>query len=179
MLLALVGVTGVGKSYFVDQISNKLDFKKVHTIRTRPAREGENPTYFMSNEELNSLFDKGKIAYKFSVFGSQYGYLKSEIFSDDNMIFEMHYTTIYDWKKVRPDIKTIYIMPSDIEIAKSKTKERNLPILKEIERLNEIDDHYNRILKDKDLKKQFDYLVYNNYDKESEQKILNLVNNLI
>ena len=179
MLLALVGVTGVGKSYFVDQISNKLSFKKVHTIRTRPVRQSENPKYFMTDEQLDNMFKSGEIAYKFNVFGGQYGYLKDEIFSEDNMVFEMHYATIYDWKKIRPDIKTIYILPSDIEIAKSKTKERNLPVLKEIERLNEIDEHYNRILKDAKLKKQFDYLVYNNYDKESEQRILNLVSNIM
>ena len=38
MLLALVGVTGVGKSYFVDKVCEKLNFEKVHTIRTRAPR---------------------------------------------------------------------------------------------------------------------------------------------
>jgi len=179
MLLALVGVTGVGKSYFVDVISNKLDFKKVNTIRTRAVRDGENLKYFMTKEELNKLYNNGDIAYKFSVFGGEYGYLKEEIFSKENMIFEMYYTTIYDWKKVRPDIKTIYIMPSDLEIAKQKTKDRKLSEEKEIERLTEIDEHYNRINLDEDLKNQFDYFIYNNYDKESEQRVIELVSMLL
>jgi guanylate kinase len=179
MLLALVGITGVGKSFFVDKISQKLYLEKVHTIRTRAARVGEDKQYFMSDDELNKLNEEGKIAYKFGVFGGQYGYLKDEIFSNKNMIFEMHYTTIYDWKKVRPDIKTIYIFPSDIELAKQKTLERHLPKEKEIERLTEMDEHYNKIISDDNLRNQFDYFFYNNYDQESEQKLLTLVDDIL
>lgn len=179
MLLALVGVTGVGKSYYVEKISEKLNFKKVNTIRTRSVRKGEDSRYFMTKEELDKMFDEGEIAYKFSVFGGEYGYLKNEIFSKDNMIFEMHYTTIYDWKKVRPDIKTIYIMPTDINIAKEKTKQRNLTKEKEIERINEIEEHYRKITTDMELQKQFDYIIYNNYDEKSELEILNLVKKML
>lgn len=179
MLLALVGVTGVGKSYYVEKISEKLNFKKVNTIRTRSVRKGEDSRYFMTKEELDKMFNEGEIAYKFSVFGGEYGYLKNEIFSKDNMIFEMHYTTIYDWKKVRPDIKTIYIMPTDINIAKEKAKQRNLTKEKEIERINEIEEHYRKITTDMELQKQFDYIIYNNYDEKSELEILNLVKKML
>ncbi len=179
MLLALAGVTGVGKSFFVEKIVNHLNFEKVNTIRTRKVRKGENPKYFMSEEELDNLYKEGKIAYKFKVFGGEYGYLKDEIFSDNNMIFEMHYTTIYDWKKIRPDIKTIYIMPTDLEMAKEQTKKRGLDEEKEIERLKEIDEHYNRITTDENLRNQFDYIFYNNYDEESVQKLIDLVLKLI
>ena len=41
MLLALSGVTGIGKSYFKEKIVEKLNFHKVSTIRTRPIRVGE------------------------------------------------------------------------------------------------------------------------------------------
>ena len=41
MLLALSGVTGVGKSYFKDRIVEELNFNKVNTIRTRQMRKGE------------------------------------------------------------------------------------------------------------------------------------------
>ena len=168
-----------GKTFFMEEICKRLNFKKVNTIRTRKPRIGENPKYFMTDEELNKMYDEGKIAYKFNVFGGQYGYLKDEIFSEDNMVFEMHYTTIYDWKKVRSDIKTIYILPTDLEIAKSETKKRNLSKEKEIERLNEIDEHYNRINSDEKLRKEFDYFFYNNYDKASEDKLLSLVSEIL
>ena len=47
MLLALAGVTGVGKSYFKDKIVENLDFEKIKIITTREIRKGEK-----NNEEL-------------------------------------------------------------------------------------------------------------------------------
>ena len=182
MILALVGVTGVGKTYFKDKIVEELGFKKVNTIRTRKIRPGEaqgKSGLFMTKEEVDKLEEEGKLAYRFSVFGGEYAYLRDEIFTDENMVFEMHYTTIYDWKKVVPEIKTIYILPSDINLAKNKTKERNLSKEKEVERLKEIDEHYNKIIEDEELRSQFDYIVKNSYNKTSEEEILNLVRNLI
>lgn len=182
MILALVGVTGVGKTYFKDKIVEELGFKKVNTIRTRKIRPGEEQGksgLFMTKEEVDKLEEEGKLAYRFSVFGGEYAYLRDEIFTDENMVFEMHYTTIYDWKKVVPEIKTIYILPSDINLAKNKTKERNLSKEKEVERLKEIDEHYNKIIEDEELRRQFDYIVKNSYNKTSEEEILNLVRNLI
>ena len=138
MLLALSGVTGIGKSYFKEKLVNELGFHKVNTIRTRPIRIGEKngiDGIFISDEQLDILKNEDKIIYDFKVFGGRYAYLKDEILSNDNMVFEMHYTMIDDWKKIRPDIKTIYILPKDIEIPKQKAKERNLSKEKEIERI--------------------------------------------
>lgn len=167
-----------GKTYYVNEISKNLDFEKVHTIRTRNPRKGEDTRYFVSKEKLDEMYKNGDIAYKFSVFGGEYGYLKSEIFSDKNMIFEMHYTTIYDWKKIRPDIKTIYIFPKNLDEAKQKLKNRNLPKELEEKRLKEIDEHYNKIMNDENLRNQFDYFFYNNYDETSEKELFDLVNNI-
>ena len=131
MLLALSGITGVGKSFYAEEIAKKLDFKKVHTIRTRTMRIGEQngkTGLFMTHEELQKLKDDGKIAYDFDVFGGTYAYKKDEILSNENYVFEMYYTTIQDWKRIRPDIVTIYILPNDINVAleekKFNTRER-------------------------------------------------------
>ena len=95
------------------------------------------------------------------------------------MVFEMHYTMIDDWKKIKPDIKTIYILPTDLEVPKQKARQRNLSKEKEIERIKEIDEQYNKFMNDKDFQGKFDYILYNNYDSESEKQILDLVKNLI
>ena len=63
--------------------------------------------------------------------------------------------------------------------AKTKAKERNLSKEKEIERINEIDEQYNRFMNDKVFQSKFDYILYNNYDKKSEEQLLNLIRNLI
>lgn len=182
MLLALSGVTGIGKSYFKEKLVNELGFHKVNTIRTRPIRIGEKngiDGIFISDEQLDILKDENKIIYDFKVFGGRYAYLKDEILSNDNMVFEMHYTMIDDWKKIRPDIKTIYILPKDIEIPKQKAKERNLSKEKEIERINEIEEQYNKFINDKNFQSKFDYFLYNNYDKESEEQLIRLVKTIL
>ena len=151
MLLALSGVTGIGKSYFKERLVEDLNFHKVNTIRTRPIRIGEKngvDGIFITDSELDELKKQNKIVYDFKVFGGRYAYLKDEIFSDDNMVFEMHYT-------------------------------RNLSKEKEIERINEIDEQYNRFMNDKVFQSKFDYILYNNYDKKSEEQLLNLIRNLI
>ena len=182
MLLALSGVTGIGKSYFKEKLVNELGFHKVNTIRTRPIRIGEKngiDGIFISDEQLDILKDENKIIYDFKVFGGRYAYLKDEILSNDNMVFEMHYTMIDDWKKIRPDIKTIYILPKDIEIPKQMAKERNLSKEKEIERINEIEEQYNKFINDKNFQSKFDYFLYNNYDKESEEQLIILVKTIL
>ena len=183
MLLALSGVTGIGKSYFKEKLVNELGFHKVNTIRTRPIRIGEKngiDGIFISDEQLDILKNEDKIIYDFKVFGGRYAYLKDEILSNDNMVFEMHYTMIDDWKKIRPDIKTIYILPKDIEIPKQKAKERNLSKEKEIERINEIEEQYNKFINDdKNFQSKFDYFLYNNYDKESEEQLIRLVKTIL
>jgi len=182
MLIALVGITGIGKSYFAEKISQTLDFKKVHTIRTRKIRPGEvngKTGYFMTQEELEELKKQGKIIYDFQVFGGTYAYLKEEILSEDNYVFEMHYTTIKDWKKVAPNIVTIYLLPKDISIAIEKLKERGLTKEKEEDRIQELQEQYHAFMEDKGLQEQFDYIIYNNYDEASKDQILKLVERLL
>ena len=64
-------------------------------------------------------------------------------------------------------------------MAKEQTKKRHLKPNVEKNRLLEIDEHYNSFMADANLRKQFDYIVYNNYDKESENQIINIVKKLL
>lgn len=182
MLLAFVGITGVGKSFLAEELSKTLNFKKVHTIRTRKMRPGEvngKTGYFVTEQELEELKKQGKIIYDFQVFDGTYAYLKEEILSKENYVFEMHYTTIKNWKRVAPNIVTIYLLPKDINIAIEKLKERGLSKEKEEDRIRELQEQYHNFMEDKELQKQFDYIIYNNYDEDSKKKILQLVSKLM
>lgn len=177
MLLAISGVTGVGKTYYKNLISEKLGYKKVHTIRTRKKRINEKNNeegYFLSKEELDNLEKENKIAYRVKLFEGEYAYLKDEIFSSDNMVFEMHYTMIDDFKKIKKDMKTIYLLPDDINKAIENLKKRNMETTKQEYRINELMEQYNKFTKDKNLRKKFDYILLNNYDKNSEEEILSI-----
>lgn len=182
MLLALAGVTGVGKSYFKDKIVEKLGFEKIKIITTREIRNGEKNNedkIFVTPSELNNLKESNKIAYDFNMLGNIYAYSKDSLFSNKNTVFELHYSTIFDFRNICPNLTSIYILPQDIEMAKEQTRKRHLKPNVEKNRLLEIDEHYNSFMADASLRKQFDYIVYNNYDKESENQIINIVKKLL
>lgn len=144
----------------------------------RKGEENVKAGSFMTSTELDQMEREGKIAYRFKVFGGEYAYLAEEVFSQNDYIMEMHYTTIDDWKKIRPDLKTIYILPRDINVAIQKTKERNLSQDKEMERIEEIKEQYNRFLNDENLRKKFDFCIYNDYNINSKNQIIDIINNL-
>lgn len=182
MLLALAGVTGVGKSYYKDELVKKLGFEKIKIITTREPRVGEKngeDKIFVTKEELQALRDNEKIAYEFDMLGNTYAYTYEALNSDKNTVFELHYDTIFDFKRVCPNLCAIYIFPHNIEVAKEKTRERHLAPLVEKDRLLEIDEHYERITTDENLRNMFDYTIYNNYDQASEDEFINLVNDLL
>ena len=182
MLLALAGVTGVGKSYFKDKIVEKLGFEKIKIITTREIRNGEKNNedkIFVTPSELNNLKESNKIAYDFNMLGNIYAYSKDSLFSNKNTVFELHYSTIFNFRNICPNLTSIYILPQDIEMAKEQTKKRHLKPNVEKNRLLEIDEHYNSFMADANLRKQFDYIVYNNYDKESENQIINIIKKLL
>lgn len=182
MLIAFAGITGIGKSYYKDKLVEKLGFDKIKIITTRQIRDGEknnDDKVFVNMQELEHLRKENKIAYEFELLGNIYAYSKDEIFSNKNTVFELHYSTIFDLKKICPNLCVIYLMPKDINKAKEKTIQRNLPKDVEKKRLAEIDEHYHNVTCDKKLRSMFDYIVYNDYDKQSEDEILSLVSHLI
>ena len=182
MLLALAGVTGIGKSYYKDRIVEELGFEKIKIITTRQIRVGEKNNedkIFVTPNELQVLKDKGKIAYEFDMLGNTYAYSKEELFSDKNTVFELHYDTIFDFKKICPHLCAIYIFPKYIEMAKEMTIRRHLAPNVENARLAEIDQHFQRITTDDNLRDMFDYVLYNNYDNESKDILIRLVRKLM
>lgn len=182
MLLALAGVTGIGKSYYKDKIVEELGFEKIKIITTREMRVGEKNNedkIFVTPEELQILRDKDEIAYEFEMLGNTYAYSKQELFSNKNTVFELHYDTIFDFKKICPHLCVIYLFPKDIEMAKFQTRQRHLAPNVEKDRLNEIDEHYQKVTTDENLRNMFDYVLYNNYDKQSEDLVISLVSKLM
>ncbi len=182
MILGLVGVTGIGKSYYKDLLVRELNFEKVRILTTRPMRKGEKnheDKLFLKEEEIQKYREEDKIALEFNLLGNTYAYTKQEIFSSRNMVFEMHWPTIFDWKKVCPNLRTIYFLPTDIEIPKQKTRERNLSPEVEKARLLEIDEHYARITTDENLRNQFDYITYNHYNQKTDEEVIRVVKKML
>lgn len=125
------------------------------------------------------LVNEGIISYYFDFLGYKYGYKKENLQSTKNQVTEVHYSTIYDFKKSARDVFAVYIIPTDYERAKNELKKRGLPKKAEEDRLREIDEHINNFTHNKELQEQFDYIFTNNYDENSNEKLLELVNNKI
>lgn len=182
MLITLSGVTGVGKSYFKDRIVEKLGFEKIKIITTREPRIAEknnDDKIFVNLEEYQKLKTSGQIAYEFELLGNKYAYTKDAIFTNKNSVVEFHYKNIFDFKKICPHMCAIYLLPKDIEIAKNKTRDRHLAPIVEEQRLLEIDEHFKRYSTDENLRNMFDFTLYNDYNKDSEDELINLVRNLM
>lgn len=180
MIVTMSGVTGIGKSFFKNLLVSKLGFKNMVINTTREIREGEVngiDKIFLTDSEFENLKKQKKIASDFEFLGFKYGYSVKDLNSDDNLVTEVHYSTIFDFKKNAKSVFSIYMIPNDLERAKLELKKRNLPKEVEKKRLQEIDEHVREFSKNKELQKQFDYIFVNNYDEESIEKLLNLIKN--
>lgn len=102
MIVTLSGVTGTGKSFFKNAISQELNFKNLVIVTTREKRNGEIngiDKEFVSEEEFTKLKRENKIAVDFEFLGSKYAYRKENLNSDKNQVTEVHYDTIYEFNK--------------------------------------------------------------------------------
>lgn len=182
MIVTMSGVTGIGKSFFKNLIISELKFKNmiINTTREKRANEVDGvDKIFLSNEEFESLKQEGNIAYDFEFLGNRYGYSKKDLNSEDNLVTEVHYSTIFDFKKNAKKVFAIYMIPNDLDRAKLELKKRNLPKEVVVQRLKEIDEHVKEFSNNKELQKQFDYIFINNYDEESKIKLLNIIKSKI
>lgn len=178
MIVTLSGVTGSGKSYFKNLIINNMKFKNLVIYTTREKRKGEidgKDKFFVSEEQFKELVNNKVISYYFDFLGYKYGYKKENLQSSIQQVTEVHYSTIYDFKKYARDVFSIYIIPNDIERAKNELRKRGLSKTIEKERLEEINDHIQNFSNNKKLQNQFDCILINNYDKDSEEKLLKII----
>ena len=178
MIVTLSGITGTGKSFFKDAISKELNFKNLAIVTTRPKRKNEVngiDKEFVDEIEFEQLKKERKILVDFEFLGAKYAYRKEKLISDENQVTEVHYNTIYEFKKNAPKVFSIYMIPYDIERAKLELKKRELPKEVEKDRLQEIEEHIKEYSRNKDLQKQFDYIFVNYYTETSKEKLLEVI----
>lgn len=180
MIVTLSGITGTGKSFFKDAISKELNFKNLAIVTTRTKRKNEVngiDKEFVDETKFEQLKKDGKILVDFEFLGAKYAYRKYKLLSDENQVTELHYSTIYEFKKYAKNIFSIYMIPYNIERAKQELKNRNLPLDVEKRRLQEIEEHIKEYSSNQELQKQFDYVFVNDYTEESKNKLLQIIKN--
>lgn len=178
MIITLSGITGIGKSFFKNVIVQELDFKNLVIVTTRPKRKNEIDGIdknFVTDEEFEQLKNNEEILVDFEFLGAKYAYKRTDLESNQNQVTEVHYSTIYDFKKSAKDVFSIYMIPADFERAKLELKKRELPKKVEEKRLQEIEEHIEEFSKNEDLQKQFDYIFINDYTEYSKNKLIQII----
>lgn len=178
MIITLSGVTGSGKSFLKKKIQERLNLDNQIIYTTRPIRIGEKEgidKFFVTEAEFEQLKNEGKIMVTFDYLGNKYGYETKKMKSNDDSIIELHYTIIYRLKEEIDNVFAIYIIPKDINIAKQKLKNRKLEKEQEESRLKEIDEQAEGFKNNEKLQEQFDYILYNNYDEDTIEKIIKVI----
>ena len=100
---------------------------------------------------------------------------KQNLDSNVNQVTEVHYSTIYEFKKNAKNVFSIYMIPKDLERAKQELRKRNLSKETEQKRLKEIDEHIKEYEQNKDLQKQFDYVFINDYTEKAKNELLKII----
>lgn len=178
MIVTLSGITGTGKSFFKDAISKELGIKNLAIVTTRAKRKNEIDGIdkeFVDDAKFEQLKKEGKIVVDFEFLGSKYAYRQEYLQSDENYVTEVHYNTIYEFKKNASKVFAVYMIPHDIERAKLELKKRGLPENIVKDRLQEIEEHLKEYETNKDLQKQFDYIFVNDYTEKSKEKLLGII----
>lgn len=170
-IVTLSGISGTGKSFLKSYVlSNNTGFQSLISVTTRTRRLNETEgtdKFFYSLEEFENENHLGKLCVINEVFGNLYAYKKSQIElcdSGTNLITELFYKNVHDFKVEFPNTISVYVLPNDIERTKIELKARNLAESDLIRRLKDIDDELTFFYNNRKL---FDVVITNDYTEKS------------
>ncbi len=113
MLLVITGKTASGKDTLIAKILEKYpDFKKVLTTTSRSPREDEKNGVdynFVSEEEFINRIKEERLLEHVRYGGNFYGTEKSQIDTEDNLIWKIDPSMAGKAKEVFPDCISLYI----------------------------------------------------------------------
>lgn len=170
-IVTLSGISGIGKSNLKTYIlANKPDFQSLISVTTRKPREKEKhgiDKFFYSLEKFEKEKNQGKLRTVNKVFGNWYAYKESQIELCDsgiNLITELFYKNVQEFKIEFPNALSVYILPIDIERTKAELKTRKLEASDLSKRLKDIDDELTFFYSNRKL---FDIVITNDYTEKS------------
>lgn len=178
MIITLSGVTGAGKSYYTDYICKNVEIERLVITTTRLKRENEIEGIdknFMDSCEIDKQLKNNMFFVAYELLGERYAFENKYLEKVKNSVTELHYTWIQDFKQKVKNVYSIYIIPKSVEIAKEQLKKRNLPREVYNKRIQEIYEQQEIMRKHNEFTSSFDNIFYNNYDEESNKKMLEII----
>lgn len=174
MIVTLSGLTGTGKSFFKKKIFQNMKFNNLVIVTTREKRKDEIngiDKYFVSKEEFFEMKRKKEIISDFKFLGEYYGYRTIDLKSNENQVTELHYEYIELFKKNAKNVFSIYILPNEFKRPIQELQIRKLPKNVEEKRIEEMKEQQKIFETNKNIQKQFDYILKNDYTEESIQEL--------
>ena len=178
-IITLSGISGIGKSFLKSYIlSNNSDFESLISVTTRNRRKNEVEgidKFFYSLEEFEKENRSGKLCVVNEVFGNWYAYKKSQIElcgSGINLITELFYKNVYEFKDEFKNTLSVYVLPNDIEKTKSELQTRNLETNDLSRRLKDIDAELAFFYSNRNL---FDIVIINDYTENTCRLLQQLI----
>lgn len=146
LLVVLSGVSGSGKSHFTDILAKVRGFSVIPSLTTRQPRPGEAGSLdrrFCSIAEFERLKEKEVVICGRFFFGNWYGLDTTNI--DDaiargDAVLQLTYKSLLILKARYPLVRSVYILPPSVQIAKDAVSARNLSTQETAERIGEIED---------------------------------------
>lgn len=179
-IITLSGISGAGKSHLIKKIIDRIDnCQKLKSVTTREKRKDEIDgidKFFLTVDEFNEKNANGEMSVVNNVFGDMYGYYKSDMNKTENgiqLITELYYKEVENFKKEYPNTISVYVLPNDINKTLEELNARNTGY-------EELNKRITDIKKEMDFVKNsnsslFDIVVTNNYDLNSIEMFINQV----
>ena len=179
-IITLSGISGAGKSHFIKSIIDRFDnFEKLKAVTTREKRKDEVEgidKFFLPLEEFEKKYSNDEMCVVNNVFGNMYGYYKSDMDKTAqgiNLITELYYKEVENFKNEYPNTISVYVLPEDISKTIEELKARNTSYEELNKRIADIKKEIG-FFKDSSSS-SFDIIVTNNYDKNSIEEFIKQV----
>ncbi len=180
MIIALSGITGVGKSYLKRCVAETLGINNILMVTTREKRfldiNGKDK-WFVTDEQFEQMRQNGEIMLEIEFIKNKYGYYTKEIKSEEDGITEIYFNEVDNFKRECEDLITVYIKPIDIEISKRKLQDRKLDEKIIQDRISEMEYQLKSFEEDKELQSKYDYIFINDYTDKSKTDFIKFIEN--
>jgi guanylate kinase len=181
MVIGIVGISGVGKSYLKKQaLTHIKGLLSLFAATTRPQRNIEInrvDKYFVSEVEFSKMQERNEMFLVQDIYGYKYGFLKKDIERNTVFITEMLLSDIVEMNQYSK-VKTIYIFSNNNKAIYKNLQSRYADnillqerIAKDLSRRNELE----AVL----LSGMFDHSFENHFDEKSTEDFVLRIKQII
>lgn len=182
-LIVVIGLSGVGKSFLLNHLLlNNTHIKKLLSVTTRKKRKNERNNIdkvFLSKQEFDDYKINNKLVLCSYLYGIQTAYLADSFIDNENLICELHYNSYMEFKKKYQSCVSIYIYSNKLDTIKKNILNRQCSCQEKEMRINNLRDDFSNLELLQNQKGFFDYKFTNCFDRESKDRFLILIDEII